>query len=327
MDWRESIRRELRDPRTTVELRKWFERFSVGDPVLVEALRSRGTVSFPHTALAYSGEMTIRTVTSLYAAGMKRVIAIGVLHQGALSPSYAEQFAELLDPTSPPAVRRKRAETFRGGFIREEGATPFGDVPILPGINGWNTIRRNDPLLADEFSLDYFLALVRLSADWLGVEPLSVFPVYIGVTFDPVTGLYELAHAISTELAGLLDDRTAMVVTGDVVHYGTTYSDAREMEGMPTDAHELERHFLPLVQRAYELAFHAHNYPEAFRYFNDILHNDQRFLFPVVAELLGPRTKHEVIQFKLSDYAPIWNVRPPSLVASSLIVLWPTRSN
>ena len=181
----------------------------------------------------------------------------------------------------------------------------------------------NDGLLAGEFCLDYFLSILRLAAGRLDRAPLPVRPIYIGASFDPTTGSFAISSEIAAEIEQLRDDKTAIVLTGDLVHYGTNYSEPREMEGRPTDIAELERYFLPLVKESFRLVAKEKDYPAAFNLLNDVLHNDQRFLLSVVGEILGDNACFEIMDFHLSDYAPIWKVDPPCVVASSLVTFTP----
>ena len=323
MGWESKIDDVMPNFECTKRLLSWFEEFQSGDERLVKVLANKGALSFPHTVLTYSGEMLTRVVTSLYASGVNRVIALGVIHVGVLPKPYRELFEELLDPKTEPKIRGKRLNVFRGAFIRSEKETAFGTVPIIPPKSTWRVIRRDDAILANEFCLNKFFTVLRFGAAVLGRDVLPVLPVYIGATFDPTSGSFNLAKEIAGEIIEMLTPRTAIVLTGDLVHYGTTYSSKDAMQNKPTTIDGLETFFLPLVHRSFQLAFVEKDYQEAFRYFNDILHNDQRLLFPVISEILGAKISYEILEFHLSDFAPIKNVPPPCVVASSLVALTP----
>ncbi len=323
MDWRKKTRQKLQSPSVAEKLLTWLDCFPNGDQQLIDVISNGGIISFPHTELDYSGEMTMRVVTSLYSWGAQRVIALGVIHQGTLPEPYKDKFATLLDPQAPAKMRQENLKIFQGGFVRSHELTAFGNIPTVSPQTAWRRIRKDNQLLRGEFCLEYFLSFLHFAADHLHTDVPPVFPVYIGATFDPATGSFRIAREVADEILQWHDDKTAVVITGDLVHYGTTYSTSADMEGKPTAINELERHFLPLIERAFHLAFQQKNYPEAFRYFNEILHNDQRLLFPVVSEMLGPQPTYHIIEFHLSDYAPIWKVTPPSVVASSLVALCP----
>lgn len=323
MDWRTHCRNDLQQEKTKERILSWIDQHALGDKSITDVLRNGGLVSFPHTTLDYSGEMTTKVVTSLYASGVERVVALGVIHAGALSKRYQVAFAELLNPLAEPAARRNDLETFGGAFIRSDSQTAFGSIRLIPPIKSWKRIRMDDSLLEGEFCLDYFLAILRLAADRLEREPLAVLPIYSGASFDPTTGSFALATEVAAEIAGLRDGKTAIVITGDLVHYGTTYSEQGEMDGKPTTIAELESYFLPLVEQVFRLITKEKDYLTAFNLLNKTLHNDQRFLLPVVGELLGNDAGFEIMEFHLSDYAPIWQVSPPCVVASSVVTLTP----
>ena len=324
MDWRKFCKKDLQNSKKTESLLSWIKQFPSGDEQFINVLKGRGIISFPHTVLDYSGEMTTRVVTSLYASGVEKVVALGVIHVGALPERYKTPFTELLDPNVDPRVRKEHLEVFQGGFIRSEMKTAFGKVPSINPKSDWKRIRKDDDLLAGEFCLDYFLGILRFVADQLGREVLSVLPIYSGASFDPVTGSFELATEVANEISQVLDSRTALVITGDLVHYGTTYSSKEAMKGKPVKMNELVDLFLPLVNRSFQLTLHEKRHVEAFNLMNDVLHSDQRLLLPVVSEILGAKPSYEIVEFHLSDYAPIWHVDGPCVVASSLVSFLPT---
>jgi len=323
MDWRTHCRNNLQDKRTRSRIVSWIDQYALGDRSITDVLSAGGFVSFPHTTLEYSGEMTTRVVTSLYASGVERVVALGVIHAGALSKHYQVPFAELLNPHADSGVRKTHLEIFGGAFTRSDSQTAFGSIQLIPPIKSWMRIRMDDSLLEGEFCLDYFLAILRLTADRLGREPLPVLPIYSGASFDPTTGSFTLATEVAAEIDELRDGKTAIVITGDLVHYGTTYSKEGEMNSNPTKLTELESHFLPLVEESLHLITKTNDYLAAFDLLNNVLHNDQRFLLPVVGELLGDDADFEIREFHLSDYAPIWQVSSPCVVASSVVTFTP----
>jgi len=323
MDWRTHCRNALQQKKMKERILCWIDQYASGDKSITDALNTGGLVSFPHTTLDYSGEMTTRVVTSLYASGVERVVALGVIHAGALSKHYQVSFAELLNRHVDPSVRKTHLETFGGAFIRSDNQTAFGSIQLIPPIKTWKKIRMDDCLLEGEFCLDYFLAILRLAADQLGREPLPVLPIYSGASFDPTTGSFALATGVAAEIAALRDGKTAFVITGDLVHYGTTYSKEAEMNGKPMKITELEQYFLPLVEESLHLITKTSDYLAAFDLLNNVLHNDQRFLLPVVGELLGDDASFEIMEFHLSDYAPIWQADPPCAVASSVVTFTP----
>ena len=319
MNWRVFCKNELQNNAMKERILSWSDQYFSGDKRILDVMKNQGIVSFPHTVLEYSGEMITRVVTSLYASGVEKVIALGVIHIGALAKPYKSYFAELLDPEVDFKVREKRLEVFQGAFTRSDNKTTFGEIPLIAPIEDWKRIRMDDSLLAGEFCLDYFLAILRLAADHFNRDPLPVIPIYSGASFDPLTDSFTLATDVAAEIAQLLGPKTAIVITGDLVHYGITYSSKEEMNEKPTTVLDLEKYFLPLVEESFHLVAKEKRYSAAFDRLNRVLHSDQRFLLPVIGELLGDDASFEILEFHLSDYAPIWNVKPPCVVASSLV--------
>jgi predicted class III extradiol MEMO1 family dioxygenase len=319
MNWRVFCKNELQNNAMKERILSWFDQYFSGDERILDVMKNQGIISFPHTVLEYSGEMITRVVTSLYASGVEKVIALGVIHIGALAEPYKSHFAELLDPKIDFKVREKRLEIFQGAFTRSDSKTAFGEISLIAPIEDWKKIRMDDSLLAGEFCLDYFLAILRLAADHFNRDPLPVIPIYSGASFDPLTDSFTLATDVAAEIAQLLGPKTVIVITGDLVHYGTTYSSKEEMDGKPRTVPDLEKYFLPLVEESFHLVAKEKHYSAAFDRLNRVLHSDQRFLLPVVGELLGDNASFEILEFHLSDYAPIWNVNPPCVVASSLV--------
>ena len=72
---------------------------------------------------------------------------------------------------------------------------------------------------------------------------------------------------------------TAIVTTGDLVHYGTAYSTPQEMADKPQDQARLAEFFLRRTQEALDLAC-RHNYQDFFQIASQELKDDQRQILP-----------------------------------------------
>jgi hypothetical protein len=289
------------------------------DEAIARAIAGGAIVSFPHTALAYAGPLQAWVVSSLYRSGVERVIALGVLHSGT---SVACRTS--LDETRSLATRRAALAEVEGGTLLPPEAieTPFGDLPIVVVAEDVRVPVRIDRGggLADEFSLDTFFALMRRAADLRGVGPLPVLPIFVGPTRDPIGGSFAVAERLSNWIRSIcaVDERpTAIVATGDLVHFGTAYG---APDADPSrSAEDLEALFCLEVDRVLTAALTARDWDLAHRQSNDVLRNDQREILPVISGILGP-AEHRVVHFELSDYARILDSPPPCYVASALAV-------
>lgn len=313
MDWKGFYRRELERPDGRARSVAWLE--SDPDPRIGAAIDRDGIVSFPHTALAYAGPLQAAVVSSLYRRRIERVVALGVLHGGGLPP-----YRAALDAAAPAEARSAGFEAVRGAFT--DGAvtweTPFGRHPTLPAEG--DGIRPDEAgLLASEFSLDTFCALLRLGADVFGRPPIPIEPVFVGMTRDPVSGRFDDARRLAAWAREVRSERsTALVTTGDLVHYGAPYG---PLDRAPVvDRATLERTFESDVRETLACALETGDLDRAYRRSRDVLRSDQRELLPVIAGCLGTRTSFEILSFGLSDYAGILAVDPPCLVASALVL-------
>ena len=204
-----------------------------------------------------------------------------------------------------------------GGFVLPDAAlgTPFGEVPLRtaegPVLRQLRTVP--DDARTKEFSLDTFLAFLRLGADVLGVRPIPVLPIYVGMTRSPTDGSFEEADRLARLLArDLHDPLTAIVATGDLVHYGTGYGDVAPFIKNPLG------HFRDAVERTLAAALGRQERETAYIECRDELKNDQREILPVIAKLLGGSGVARFVHFAMSDYAQILDAPCPCLVASAL---------
>ena len=191
MEWKPYYNAELRRPGTRDKIANWLR--VAGENAALSAMIGSHTVfSFPHTAVDYSGPIQARVVSWLYRKGFKRMIALGVLH-GSLIPDHETA-------TNVSASQEERASAFAnvsGAFLpaKRRLETPVGklDIEMLTEPMPDEIRLDSTNLLQREFSLDTFHAVVRLAADVFQVEPLSVLPLYIGMTRHPISGSFEVA--------------------------------------------------------------------------------------------------------------------------------------
>lgn len=327
MDWKAYYRGELESPEGRALALEAVRRHGPGESALVETLRAGGVLSFPHTALADSAEPIARVVAAAYATGAERVLALGVLHGGTLPKQFRplyEAYVNWQDSGADPFPLVEGIFAELGGAFWAAGAaaTPYGEVPAGPAPAGGEWVRENAALLENEFSLDVFLGLVAAHARAHGGEPLPVLPVYVLLTRDP-QGSFHTATQLARALDGLRDERTVVVASGDLVHYGHVYSSPEEMAGLPADGEALTSHFRAAVGEALQLALARRDFAGFYRESATRLKSDQRHLLPVVAEMLGDGAAAEVLSFRLADYSRIWRVPPPCVVGSALVAYRP----
>ena len=311
MDWKAHYREELDRSDTREQLLASLRAEDAwGSKELVELLRGKAIISFPHTAIAFSSHLMAKLVAALYRSDVTRVVAIGVLHSSGIAP-----FELALDHERASSVRMQAFAQVCGGWMPQETRvhTPYGtlDLGTLEVLDGLR--RDTDGLLEREFSLDTFLALLRLAADSFGRTPPEVLPIYVGMTRNPTTGDFEIARSLARSIAEIWDAHTAIVVTGDVVHYGSAYgSDV-------VRANDLTKHFRAQLEGLLGPALARGDWSLAYRLAQDTLRSDQRELLPVLGALLGGSMAQRILEFSLSDYAPIFQCPAPCVVASALI--------
>ena len=315
MDWKPYYRAEVEDPGNRAKIDAWLNESAEID--LADRLAEGQILSFPHTALRYAGPLQSRVINALYEAEVDRVVALGVLH--GIGPTLAAAG----DESKALATRRAMSERVNGAFLLPQSVmeTPFGPVVLESPILGASDPIRLDraAVLQDEFSLDTFFTLLRRAADLRGVRSPLVLPVYIGLTRDPFDGSYDVADRLAAFLSAMLDRRTAIVATGDLVHYGTFYGSLVGSDGVPTQPDAMTTHFRDEVDRMFDHAWREDGRDEAYDRALRRLGNDQREMLAMILRLYDGCAAHEILSFDLSDYAEILDASPPCRVASSLV--------
>ncbi|MDD4903205.1 MAG: hypothetical protein PHX77_01730 [Candidatus Bipolaricaulis sp.] len=312
MDWKRYYRNECAAPGARETLERWVR--TADDTSLVAAVERGAVLSFPHTALAYAGPLQARVVRGLLDAGVDRILALGVLHSGSLEV-YRAALGE-------GGALDRRAEAFRavsGAFFTEESEarTPLGAVPLWRPLGARGTLRADRHGLLDaEFSLDTFLTACRAGADAFGRRPIPVLAAYVGMTRDPASGSFSVAEDLGDWVRSEHAAGTAVVTTGDLVHYGTGYGEAWGPGG--ADRPTLSAALRAEVERCLGAALRDGDRSRAYALSRGRLLNDQREILPVLATTLGVPASHALLSFELSDYAPILRVAPPCFVASAL---------
>ena len=151
--------------------------------------------------------------------------------------------------------------------------------------------------------------------------------LYIGMTRNPVTDSFVVAERIGAAVRSIITTKTAIVATGDVIHYGSGYSLREVIAAMPRDVDDLERSLRDELEKTLDMVIIRREYQRAFPRLDKFLNNDQRYLLPVIAEILGKKADYNIISFGLSDYSSINGVDAPCVVASSLVAYGPGESS
>ncbi len=321
MEWKTYYRDEFSLPKAGPFLDRLFESHTA-DPALDARVKRGSILSFPHTSLFYGGDAQARVVCALYRLKVQRIIALGVFHVWGL-PATRDLYRQAMDPRTDSSCRSEAFRALRGGFLPRDNRceTPFGPFALgSPGLTVPDLLRREDAgLLDQEYSLDTFLALLALYDIKHDVPAPEVVLVYIGMTRDPLDGSFDTARDLAALLDNLRDTGTAFVATGDVTHYGTGYTPDDLLRGRPSDPQQLRDLLEAEVREALGLVIHDRDHARAFPILDRQLNNDQRYLLPVISELLGPESHAQILDFQLSDYTAINHVPPPCFVTSSLV--------
>jgi predicted class III extradiol MEMO1 family dioxygenase len=313
VNWKAYYEGEWTAPGTAGRVAAWVAERA--DEALVDAVARGAILSFPHTALRYAGALQAAVLRALYGAGVRRIVALGVVHGVAFPAVRVAQ-----DGAASPAERREAFDAASGGFLTllRPADTPLGRAPLWTAPQEPGLVRRDaDGMLRDEFSLDSFLALSAAFAARHGRGAIPVLPLYVGVTRDPETGAFDVAERLARWLRDVACSGTAIVATGDLVHCGDPYGSPLSAFGCH-DADSAEPVLRCEVERALAAALRG-DLDLAYRLSAERLRNDQREMLPVLAGLVGPGGSSRLLHFLLSDYAPILDVPPPCCVASALV--------
>ena len=311
MDWKAYYAGELRTPDARKRMTSWLKRARREGPP--GGVPSKTVLSFPHTTLDAAGPLQAVVAEAICRCGCRRVITLGVLHTSALPAA-----SVAADPARPGSERERAFAELAGGFLGAADGlvTPFGTLPpasAAPAPSAF--LRSDDDVLRNEFSLDTFHAVLRWSATLQQSEPPHVLPVYIGLTRHPVSGSYAVADALGAWLRKQWDDETAIVATGDLVHYGAVYGSPALSVAPP----ELETWSLERLKEVLRLGLEQRDDEAAYEIAWQELRSDQREMLPVLARMLDGGARADILAYELTDYADILRVPPPCRVASALV--------
>ncbi len=145
----------------------------------------------PHAGYAFSGEVAARAFKLVQGEARRRVIVLGPAHNFAISGAAVEDFTHY--------------------------RTPLGDVPLdvdaIAALRAQGTLGEHDGVGQGEHSIEMQLPFLQraLEPGW------TLLPVLVGA-IDP-----EGARALAEALRPFADERTLVIASGDLTHYGDAY--------------------------------------------------------------------------------------------------------
>lgn len=286
-------------------------------------MRRGAVLSFPHTTLASSGPIVARIAAALHREGIERIILLGVLHSGSLPRHAQDAFRTALDSASPDRKRRSALEVIGGAFLpARTDARRNPNRRQLPQLD-WShadtaVFRVDEQGVTDhEFSLDTILAILDAYANRFPQFSPEVLPIYVGVSQCPQASYFVCGGEIAAALSEFRTPTTAVLATGDMIHYGPFYglTIPGASETSDRDAFSLLRGRLEsLLGRALSAGSVD---DETFR-LASVLGNDQRFVLPVLAAWLGPNSSARLLSLEMIDYSTILSAPSPCFVAAAL---------
>jgi predicted class III extradiol MEMO1 family dioxygenase len=313
MDWKMYYRTELESAGARSGVEAWL-RLASDVGVLASWDRRTTILSFPHTAMAYAVPLQARVVDAILRSGCSRVIALGVLHLGSFHEARVA-----IEASRPLAERQSAYQVLSGALYpaASTATTPFGSIPLsVPPCASGTSLRCDDSgKLEKEFSLDTFLSVLKLGGEMWRRRLPAVIPIYIGIARNPISGDFSVAQSLGEWLRSQWDENTAIVATGDVVHFGPFYGSEPTRASMDG----LTERFRQILRLAFVAAFEDQNLEIAHRISFYDLKSDQREMLPVLAHTLRKGASGDILTFELSDYAEILDTEPPCRVASALI--------
>lgn len=170
---------------------------------------------------------------------------------------------------------------------------------------------------SDEFSLDTFLYVMDEMKKRFGLDLPEVEALYPPDDKSPYKDLDDRMNRSigdAEKIKDRIDGSTAIVITGDLCHYGNFYKRTSEME-------DYRKQIDIWVEESMDLLYHKGDY---LKYLGEVRKsgNDQFNLAIMVKHLLGKDLDYKFFQKKITDYSKILDEPPPVLVASYFYGVW-----
>jgi hypothetical protein len=164
-----------------------------------------------------------------------------------------------------------------------------------------------------EFSLDGLVYVAKLYAEANNLMPLSFTEIYRQISVKDIAQRdrdIRLLIRKGGSLKNELDSDTAVVMTGDLVHYGYGYGDQspQQLDSLPDI----------LQSRITELLGVIYHKRDSLLFIEKSLavKNDQIAPAIIVNALFNSPLDYSIFSFMLSDYSPILKSASPTVVAS-----------
>ncbi len=169
-----------------------------------------------------------------------------------------------------------------------------------------------------EFSLDGFRAVSVIFSEELGLPPLEIDEVFLpfrGRLGEDLSVFAEEYLRFGRELRGRVDDDTAIVLTGDLTHFGHGYG----VEDIPEDHERMIFHNIEeMLDILYRKGDHLSFVEMAKKRLNDQIANGT-----ALASLLEGPLDYRIFYGRLSDYSDVLETEKPTVVASVFYGVWP----
>ncbi len=177
-----------------------------------------------------------------------------------------------------------------------------------------------------EFSLDGLTTIAKLYAQANNLTPLSFTEIYHSISVKDtekrdkdIRLLTKKAKSLKSEL----DSDTAIVMTGDLVHFGYGYGD-KNLHPHDRPLHDrLPNIFLQIIDLL-DTIYKARD-PLLFIEKSLAVKNDQIAPAIFVNALFDSRVSYSIFSYTLSDYSSILKFPPPTVVASLHYGVYPVK--
>lgn len=182
-----------------------------------------------------------------------------------------------------------------------------------------------------EFSLDGFEHIAKMYAEANGTEPLEIEKVYPPPKDNGNPDVQTL-EAAGEALRGKVGSDTAVVMTGDLVHYGHAYLRGGESgyELAPKedeiDAENHEKIINAWIDEGLELVYHKKDYGTFLNKHKPRALNDQGRVAIMASAFLGDGLEYKLFYRKLSDYSSVLDAKKPTVVASVFYGVQPKKA-
>ncbi len=169
-----------------------------------------------------------------------------------------------------------------------------------------------------EFSLDGFRELSKIFSQELGLDPLNIDEVFVPLhgRVDEDLSIFIDDHVrFGRELRNRADNDTAVVLTGDLSHFGHGY-------GTKVITEDAEKMIFRNIEEMLDILYRERDLLSFVEMARKRL-NDQIANGTALASLLEGDLDHRIFYGRLSDYSEVLESGKPTVVASVFYGVWP----